>query len=402
MSKAWPKVRLGELLTQRKPDVRVEQTEAYQFAGVYCFGRGVFKSQERSGTSFAYPVLTKLRAGEFTYPKLMAWEGAFGIVPPACDGFHVSPEFPVFEIDQKRLLPDFLGYYFKIPAVWEAVSGGSTGTNIRRRRLNPSDFLATKFALPPLAEQHRIVARVEEVAAQIQEARGLRRQAADEADQMMAAEERLRWSDAALVDAPILETVCSFLARGRQSEQGESDHYLIKTQHVQQGRYVPTTMRLAPHVESKVNAAAVAQDGDTLIACSAAGCLGRVARFRGVGVKASTDTHVAIARANPDIVHPDYLYAYLRGAQGQHQLRSRERGDWQREKTSFRLTELNLNDLKKVPIPVPPLPEQRRIVAELDAFQTEVDALKHLQAETAAELDALLPAILDKAFNGEL
>jgi type I restriction enzyme S subunit len=50
----------------------------------------------------------------------------------------------------------------------------------------------------------------------------------------------------------------------------------------------------------------------------------------------------------------------------------------------------------------PPLAEQRRIVAELDALQAEVDALKRLQAETAAELDALLPAILDKAFNGEL
>ena len=32
----------------------------------------------------------------------------------------------------------------------------------------------------------------------------------------------------------------------------------------------------------------------------------------------------------------------------------------------------------------------------------EVDALKCLQGETAAELDALLPSILDKAFKGEL
>jgi type I restriction enzyme, S subunit len=32
----------------------------------------------------------------------------------------------------------------------------------------------------------------------------------------------------------------------------------------------------------------------------------------------------------------------------------------------------------------------------------EVCALKRLQAETAAELDALLPAILNKAFKGEL
>jgi type I restriction enzyme S subunit len=50
----------------------------------------------------------------------------------------------------------------------------------------------------------------------------------------------------------------------------------------------------------------------------------------------------------------------------------------------------------------PPLPEQRRIVAELDALQAEVDALKRLQAGTAAELDAMLPALLDRAFQGEL
>lgn len=46
--------------------------------------------------------------------------------------------------------------------------------------------------------------------------------------------------------------------------------------------------------------------------------------------------------------------------------------------------------------------EQRRIVSELDAFESQVDALRRLQSETAAELDTLLPSILDKAFKGEL
>jgi type I restriction enzyme, S subunit len=41
-------------------------------------------------------------------------------------------------------------------------------------------------------------------------------------------------------------------------------------------------------------------------------------------------------------------------------------------------------------------------VSSLQASQTEVDALKRLQAKTAAEFDALLPAILDRAFKGEL
>jgi restriction endonuclease S subunit len=63
---------------------------------------------------------------------------------------------------------------------------------------------------------------------------------------------------------------------------------------------------------------------------------------------------------------------------------------------------LVLKFIREFPVPVPPLPEQRRIVAELDGLQAKADALKSLQSETSAELDALMPSILDKAFRGEL
>ena len=45
---------------------------------------------------------------------------------------------------------------------------------------------------------------------------------------------------------------------------------------------------------------------------------------------------------------------------------------------------------------------KNRTAAKLNAMQAEVDTLKCLQAETATELDALLPSILDRAFKGEL
>ena len=53
-------------------------------------------------------------------------------------------------------------------------------------------------------------------------------------------------------------------------------------------------------------------------------------------------------------------------------------------------------------MPIPALPYQRRVVSSLDNLNSKVDALKRLQAETAAELAAMLPSILDKAFRGEL
>jgi type I restriction enzyme S subunit len=144
---------MHELVKLREPDVQVQPDEVYQFAGVYCFGEGVFKGPCKSGLEFAYSRLTRLHAGNFVYPKLMAWEGALGIVPDDCDGFVVSTEFPVFEIDQSHVLPEILDVYFRSPQVWPLLSAISTGTNVRRRRLNPRDFLEFQMLLPPMPEQ---------------------------------------------------------------------------------------------------------------------------------------------------------------------------------------------------------------------------------------------------------
>jgi type I restriction enzyme S subunit len=63
---------------------------------------------------------------------------------------------------------------------------------------------------------------------------------------------------------------------------------------------------------------------------------------------------------------------------------------------------ISLGDLADLALPVPPIPEQHRIVNHLDNLQAKVSEVKRLQTESAAELDALLPSILDKAFKGEL
>ncbi len=144
---------MHELVKLREPDVQVQPDEVYQFAGVYCFGEGVFKGPCKSGLEFAYNRLTRLHTGNFVYPKLMAWEGALGIIPDDCDGFVVSTEFPVFEVDQSCVLPEILDVYFRSPQVWPLLSATSTGTNVRRRRLNPRDFLEFQMPLLPMSEQ---------------------------------------------------------------------------------------------------------------------------------------------------------------------------------------------------------------------------------------------------------
>ena len=100
-------------------------------------------------------------------------------------------------------------------------------------------------------------------------------------------------------------------------------------------------------------------------------------------------------RPNADKMTPDFLVFALSSRSVRAQIE--ELG-----KTTAGNIGVSGGDTQSFIVPVPPLVEQSRIVAELDALQAEVDALKHLQAETAAELDAFLPALLDCAFKGQL
>jgi type I restriction enzyme S subunit len=70
--------------------------------------------------------------------------------------------------------------------------------------------------------------------------------------------------------------------------------------------------------------------------------------------------------------------------------------------TGTAIAGLNGAKIRAVSLPHIPLSVQRQILAELEALEAQTDALKRLQFETTVELDALLPAILDRAFKGEL
>ncbi len=73
-------------------------------------------------------------------------------------------------------------------------------------------------------------------------------------------------------------------------------------------------------------------------------------------------------------------------------IRAASRGGAGRNRT------LGIEALSRIQVPVPPLIDQMWF----NALLSEVSSLKRLHAETAAELDALMPAILDRAFKGEL
>lgn len=118
------------------------------------------------------------------------------------------------------------------------------------------------------------------------------------------------------------------------------------------------------------------------------------------GVTASTDTHVALARVDPPVVLPEYVFRYLLSAVGQRELRSRERGDWTQDKVGFRLTELNLRDLEQVPVPVVPLDEQRQILDRLARWDADASSLARRYATQASVLQAVISKVVEGAAAG--
>lgn len=62
----------------------------------------------------------------------------------------------------------------------------------------------------------------------------------------------------------------------------------------------------------------------------------------------------------------------------------------------------NKEDLKEVPVPIPPLPEQKRIVAKLDALNAKSARARTELARIETLVSRYKQAVLSKAFSGEL
>ena len=63
---------------------------------------------------------------------------------------------------------------------------------------------------------------------------------------------------------------------------------------------------------------------------------------------------------------------------------------------------IGLTSLRKFPIPLPPLSEQKRIVEQLDSLSEKTKALQDIYKKILLDCDELKQSLLQKAFEGEL
>jgi len=283
-----------------------------------------------------------------------------------------------------------------VPAHWRTIGTRSTGTNVRRQSLHPDQFEKSEISLPSLPEQRRIVARIEELAAKINEGRGLRKQAEQEANMLLLSElhrrfvtEETTWPRSTVGDcAEIVDPNPSH----RMPHYADTGIPFISTVDFEgsEGIRRRTVKYVAEETYLEQKSRCSFAVGDILY--SRIGTIGEARLLTEVWPFALS--HVLVVAKSRTGIEPRFLLWYLRSDSIVSQAREATR--------SVGVTDLGIQRIRSFHMPTPPLLEQRRIVTQLDALQAQVDALKKLQAETAAELDALLPSILDKAFKGDL
>lgn len=395
MKKEWPRVTFGQIMRPNKRPYMLGETEDANLVGMRLYGGGPFHRELKPALQIAKKSHFVIKSGDVIYNKLFAWKGTFGIVPPELDGMFVSDKFPTYELDRTRVDEGWLRWYFRYSPLWEEAQSISIGSAaLSKLTLNPPKFLLLTVPLPPLAEQRRVVARLEELALQIREARMLRHTASDEAGAL------LQNSIASIigVDWPLIP-----LEQVVDPERPITYGIVQAGVHVADGvpyirvsdmaRPQLTTvgmLRTAPEIAARYRRSAV-REGDIVFAIRAT--VGKM-RFVPKELDGANLTQGTARIAPSDKATAPYLFWALQRRDVLESIQAATKG------STFK--EITLGRLREIQIPLPPLNEQRQIVEQLNSLRREVDALKGLQSETAAELDQMIPAALHRAFNGGL
>lgn len=392
----WPEVGLGDILTERTetPDPGEIETGAIPIIAKITFSKGTIELRDDTKTRTKMILICP---GDLVVSGINAAKGAIAIYneeegSPIAATIHYAAYMP----DKSRVDVRYLWWLLRSETFRDILKRnlpGGVKTELKAKRLLP-----IQVPLPPLDEQRRIVARIEELATLIEEARGLRVKAREEAEALAAAavvelfttQQENDWADYRLGD---LVTEFRY-GTSEKAHVEPSGIPILRMGNIQDGRLDLTDLKylyLADRDREKL----VLQLGDVLVnRTNSPELVGKCAVFE---EKDEYTFASYLIRLRLDLTRavPQLVAAYINSPIGRAYMFSHR-------KQMTGQANVNTKTLKAMPISLPPVEEQRGIVAYLDGLQAQVDELTALQDATQAELDALLPSVLDRAFQGEL
>jgi len=399
MNSSWSRAKLGEVLRRSEETVTILPDAEYREVTVRLWGKGVVLRGAVAGASIAASRRFVAKAGQLILSRIDVGNGAIGIVPSELDGAVVTNDFPLFDVNPENVTPAFLHWLTKTQKFVELCQRASEGTT-NRVRLQEDRFLALEIPLPPLAEQRRSVARIEELAAKIEDARNLREGMLARTEALIASYLNAYFASEAMQIAPRISLgavaeIVSGVTLGRRLTGRTIRLPYLRVANVQDGHLDLSEIKEVGVLETEVNKWQLAC-GDLLLTEGGDwDKLGRGTVWRGEIANCIHQNHIFRLRTRPEDFVPEFLAALIGSPVGKAYFQAAS-------KQTTNLASINQRQLRAFPVFQPPLSGQHKIVTELNALQDKVDALIRVQAEIVAELDALLPSILDRAFKGEL
>lgn len=397
----WKIIRFNEFLTRVNRKIEVDDSISYKCVGVRWYGKGAFIREAVPGFNIKRKQQWIIKKDDIVYNKLFAWKGSFAIADASIDDCIVSDKFPTYIANPERIDSRFLSFYFSMPQVADQAQFLSKGgAAISKLTLNPPQFWELTIPLPLLEEQRRIVVLVERLTSKIEVTLRYRQQATCEA--------------AGLIDSAISQIIdqdtnnpswevgpIPMFAEVNPSRKGQ-----INLDPGDRVSFVP--MKAVDAITGTIawpETRSFAEVGkgytwfkeDDVIFARITPCMqnGKAAIAQNlVAGTAFGSTEFHVIRPGPK-VKAEWLHMLVRHKPFRDDAANHFKGTAGQQRVPQRFLE------QKV-ISVPPLIEQQRILTYLQSLGNKVKELERLQTETAAELDALLPSILDWAFKGEL
>ena len=151
----WKKVKIGEFLTESK--VLAEESDAAHRITVRLNCKGVEKRGLKAEKEGATKYYTRY-AGQFIYGKQNIHKGAFGIIPPELDGFTSSADLPAFDIDESKCVPEWIPLCLKVDERYKTLQKEVKGVGSQRLAVNV--FLNVEIPLPDVNVQRKVLAKV--------------------------------------------------------------------------------------------------------------------------------------------------------------------------------------------------------------------------------------------------
>lgn len=160
----WIRERIGNLMQRREIAREFEGDRIYTVLTISQTGEirlrpagkgnnppswvGDYFSEVSPGDWFA------TRTGDVVFSSIDLWKGCIAVVPLEFEGGLVTKEFPIYEIINPRLTPEFLQTLLRSRYYQRAFRAITTGHSNRRRTQIP-DFEALRISFPPDPEEQR-------------------------------------------------------------------------------------------------------------------------------------------------------------------------------------------------------------------------------------------------------